>query len=251
MRSRKNMFLIGAPLLLLGLLIIGNSEGARDSFSRMQFGRTRSTESFNKQRLSVDEASSLWVVVNKKRPLQPIDYVPSNLVVPNVPLRFAKDFEEMKLRSDAAKALEEMTAVAKSENVNLMLASGYRSYTLQTTVYNNFVGNQGQETADTQSARPGFSEHQTGLAVDIGPTDRSCEIEDCFAETKEGKWLAANANRFGFIIRYQPNEQATVGYKYEPWHFRYVGRELALELKNQDNPNLEDYFGLPAAPNYN
>lgn len=251
MRSKKNLFIIGAPLTLLLLLIVGSNQQARDSFSNSIFNRSKESESFNKRQLSIDDPNSLWVVVNKSRPLNPTNYTPPDLVVPNVPLRYASDFEEMKIRSETASALEQMTASAKSEGVNLMLASGYRSYDLQTTVYNNFVGNQGKETADTQSARPGHSEHQTGLAIDLEPTDRSCEIEDCFATTKEGIWLAKNAYKFGFIVRYQPNKQAIVGYKYEPWHFRYVGKDLAAELNKRGDQTLEEFFGLPPSPNYN
>lgn len=251
MTKKKIVIYIVAPVLLLMVIIFASMSSPMDSFSRFNGNKTKTTKSFNKQTLSIDDPTSLWVVINKKRPLQPANFTPNDLVVPNVPLRFGPDFEEMKLRKSAATSLEQMVAAAKKENVNLMLASGYRSYELQTSVYSNFVTSQGQATADTQSARPGYSEHQTGLAVDLGPTDRTCEIELCFANTAEGKWLQINAYKYGFIIRYQPNTQATVGYTYEPWHFRYVGTELAVELHKQNNPTLEDFFGLPPAANYN
>lgn len=252
MKSKKTLFYIIAPAILLILIIIGSNDSARDSFSRIKVKKTAtSSNSFNKSRLSIDDPASLWVVVNKTRPLSPTNYAPNDLVIPNVPLRFSTDYEEMQLRKPAADSLEKMVLDAKEEGINLLLASGYRSYDLQTTVYNNFVGNQGRETADTQSARPGYSEHQTGLAVDLGRTDRSCEIEDCFASTNESKWLAANSYKYGFIVRYQPDTKAVAGYQYEPWHFRYVGPELATQLKNQNNPTLEEFFSLPAAPDYN
>jgi len=118
-------------------------------------------------------------------------------------------------------------------------------------VYNNNVRQFGQNGADTQSARPGYSEHQTGLAVDLGSTNRTCEIADCFAGTREGEWLAANAHTYGFVLRYSLHAEKTVGYKYEPWHFRFVGRELANEIHKRDNEPLETFFGLPAASDYN
>ena len=121
---------------------------------------------------------------------------------------------------------------------------------LQVSVYNNEVKTYGQATADKQSARPGYSEHQTGLAVDLEPASRQCEVQDCFASTIEGKWLAVNAYLHGFIMRYPPGKEAVTGYKQESWHFRYIGKELAAEMKQQNITTLEEFFGLPAAPNY-
>lgn len=209
------------------------------------------TPALNKKQFSISDPNSVWVVVNKKRPLQPRDYVPQDLTTPNVPLRLDGANEEMKVRKITAINLQNMVFAAKQENINLMVASAYRSYNLQTTVYGNYVSTQGRDEADAQSARPGFSEHQTGLAVDLEPTSRKCEVEECFADTPEGRWLAANAYNFGFIMRYPKNQKSIVGYKYEPWHFRYVGRELARELHEKNNPPLETFFDLPAAPDYN
>ncbi len=168
--------------------------------------------------------------------------------MPNVALRSSSTSEEMLLRNQAATALENMFKAAKDLGINLLLASGYRSYSLQNGVYNRYVTTQGQAVADSQSARPGYSEHQTGLAVDVGGTNRVCEIEACFADSLEGKWVADNAYKFGFIVRYQNGTENTVGYIYEPWHLRYVGKDLATELNRLGNPTLEDFFQLgPAA----
>src|SRR5690606_14648016 len=112
-------------------------------------------------------------------------------------------------------ALEQMFMAAKNEGLSLLLASGYRSYNLQVGVYNRNVREVGQAEADIRSARPGHSEHQTGLAVDVGAASRQCEIEECFSTLPEGKWVAANAYRFGFVIRYPQNKQGTTGYVYE------------------------------------
>lgn len=202
---------------------------------------------FNKSQFSIDDPDSQWVIVNKKRPLNPKSYAPSDLVSPKVPLRSGGS--EMTLRKVTAGALEEMTAAAKTEGVNLMLASGYRSYALQVSVYDANVKSYGQAGADTQSARPGYSEHQTGLTADVGATSRKCEIAECFGDLPEGKWVAAHSHEYGFIVRYQKDKQSITGYKYEPWHIRFVGKELSRELyKSKTTP--EEFFGLSQAANY-
>ena len=203
---------------------------------------------FDKSRLPIDEASSLWVVVNKGRALPSI-YVPDNLVVPEVPLRLSANTSEMQLRQEAASALAAMFDSAKNQNVDLMLASGYRSYSDQVAVYNNYVTQSGAAKADTFSARPGHSEHQTGLAADVEPVSRTCEVEQCFENTKEGQWLAANAYKFGFIIRYQKSTENLTGYEYEPWHVRYVGVDLAAELQ-KSGQTMEQFFNLPIYTSY-
>lgn len=203
---------------------------------------------FNKAQYPTDVASSLWVVVNKGRAL-PSTYVPAGLTVPNIPLRLPASSPEMHVRPETAAALERMAAAAKSQGINLMLASGYRSYSEQQTVYQGYVNSQGQTAADTFSARPGHSEHQTGLAADLEPTSRQCEVDQCFENTPEGQWLAANADSYGFIIRYQKNAQSLTGYEYEPWHVRYVGQALAAELSRSPQ-TLEQFFNLPAYTSY-
>jgi zinc D-Ala-D-Ala carboxypeptidase len=204
--------------------------------------------SFNKSLYSTDEASSLWAVVNKGRSL-PSTYVPANLTTPNVPLRLSASDPEMHVRADTAAAMEKMFAAAGQEGINLMLASGYRSYTEQITVYNGYARSSGVAQADTFSARPGHSEHQTGLAADIEPTSRNCEVDQCFETTPEGKWLAANCYKYGFIIRYQKDTQNLTGYEYEPWHVRYLGNDLADQIY-QAGQTLEQFFDLPIYTSY-
>ncbi|HSW74562.1 MAG TPA: M15 family metallopeptidase, partial [Candidatus Saccharimonadales bacterium] len=114
-----------------------------------------------------------------------------------------------------------------------------------------YVAAQGKSVADSQSARPGYSEHQTGLAADLGGTsDPSCNVADCFADTVEGKWLAANAYKYGFLIRYPADKVNVTGYIYEPWHIRYIGASLSTEMHKSHIETLEEFFGLPAAPSY-
>jgi D-alanyl-D-alanine carboxypeptidase len=194
---------------------------------------------------SIDEADSLWVVVNKLRPLTPIDFAPADLVAPDVPAAF-----DPLVRQVAARALEDMYAEALAEGVPFRIQSSYRSYRLQQQVKARSVQRLGQVVSDQRSARPGHSEHQTGLAVDLTTASGRCTLEACFANTPEGVWLAENAWRFGFILRYLEGKSDIHGYIFEPWHFRYVGPELAEEIHLQGNPTLEELFGLDPAPDY-
>lgn len=204
---------------------------------------------FNTHLYSTTKPESLWVIVNKHHPLNPKDYVPSDLVVPDVPLRVPGN-ATMQLRQETATALGNLFTAAKAAGYNLMLASGYRSYSYQVSLYNQYVSAQGQAKADTFSARPGYSEHQTGLAADIEATNRVCEVDQCFAGTPEGKWVAENAYKYGFVIRYPNGEEGITGYEYEPWHIRYVGQQLSTEMHKQNIDTLEQFFKLAPAPSY-
>jgi zinc D-Ala-D-Ala carboxypeptidase len=240
--------------LLLVLIVIyawpGKSIAPHKSYSAASGSATSNNHppAFDKSLYSTDAAASLWVVVNKGRAL-PSDYIPAKLVAPDAPLRLPASASEMHLRQDASSALASMFASAKSQGVNLMLASGYRSYASQSAVYSAYVAQSGAAEADTFSARPGHSEHQTGLAADIEPLSRTCEVEQCFENTAEGRWLAANSYKYGFVIRYQKTTQNLTGYEYEPWHVRYVGSDLAMQLQ-QNGQSMEQYFGLPAYTSY-
>ncbi len=206
---------------------------------------------FDTSRHPLDVASSLWAVVNKARPLKPATYVPQPLVVPGVTLRTNISANERQLRLEAADALQKLFAAAANEGITLNLQSGYRSYHFQEALYGRYVREQGQAVADTQSARPGHSEHQTGLAADVGGvTQPACNVEQCFADTAEGKWVITNAYKHGFILRYPANKMPTTGYTYEPWHLRYVGIELSQQMHKKRIATLEEFFGLPAAPDY-
>ncbi len=205
--------------------------------------------SFDKNQYSTTDPNSIWVVVNKPHPLTPTSFAPTDLVMPNIPLRVPGN-ESMQVRAATATALEQLFAGAKQASLNLMLSSGYRSYNYQVSLYNGYVKSEGQTAADTQSARPGHSEHQSGLAADIEPASRNCEVDQCFAATPEGKWLAANAYIYGFIIRYPADKVAITGYEYEPWHIRYIGAPLATELHNQGIETLEEFFGVSGGPSY-
>jgi D-alanyl-D-alanine carboxypeptidase len=201
---------------------------------------------FNKAQFSVDDPSSLWVVNNKLRPLNPIGYVPADLVTVKV-----RAISNGQMRQPAATALEAMFAAAAAEGAGqLQIQNAYRSYATQLSVHARLVASLGAAKADAQSARAGYSEHQTGLAVDVAAYPSKCNITACFSTTPQGQWLAANSWRFGFILRYPADKVAVTGYIFEPWHFRYVGAPLSTEMHVTGVSTLEEFFGLPAAPNY-
>jgi D-alanyl-D-alanine carboxypeptidase len=196
--------------------------------------------------MSIDDPTSIWVVANKLRQLTPPTYVPSDLVETPVP-----HLNPPTLRKEAADAMVAMFAAGKVEGAGgMQLQSAYRSYSVQVKVYNGYIASVGKAGADSQSARPGFSEHQTGLAADISSLPLTCALQACFGQTPQGMWLAANAYRFGFLLRYPADKTPVTGYIYEPWHFRYIGIPLATEMHTTGVTTLEEFFGLPAAPDY-
>ena len=136
-------------------------------------------------------------------------------------------------------AFSTMQSAAANDGISLSVISGFRSYSRQNTIYNNYVSRDGKAKADTYSARAGHSEHQTGLAADINSLSQS------FKNTKEGQWLNEHCSEYGFIIRYPEGKESITGYIFEPWHIRYVGKELASALYNNgDWITLEEYFGI-------
>ncbi|GAA4379641.1 M15 family metallopeptidase [Agromyces bauzanensis] len=196
-----------------------------------------SIDTFNRAAYSIDDPASIWVVVNKLRPINPQEYEPADLV--DVPVEYTN---EPLLRQEASDAVVAMFQAAFDEaGLELASNSAYRSYWAQDSIYDG---------DDLTTARPGFSEHQTGLTIDIGPLSGECSLDECFAETPEGIWLRDNAWRFGFILRYPADKTPVTGYSFEPWHFRYVGVDLATEMRETGVTTLEEFFGLPPAPEY-
>lgn len=200
---------------------------------------TESPDSSNVEQ-DFTEPDSIAVMVNKEYGL-PDNYKPSDLVYPNVRFTFTEKIEKRMMRSEAAKALEEMFAGAEADGIYLAGVSAYRSQATQTALFNRYVEKDGEEKAKTYSAVPGYSEHQTGLSIDISGSDGKCAAESCFGETKEAKWLAEHAAEYGFIIRYPEGKQEITGYKYEPWHVRYVGRDIAAYI-SEKGITLEEYY---------
>jgi len=140
-----------------------------------------------------------------------------------------------KMRKEAANQFMKMSDAATLDNITIKNASGYRSYNYQVNLYNKYVERDGKKAADTYSARPGFSEHQTGLTSDINQIDNSFENTDAF------KWLQDNAYKYGFILRFPKDKEDVTGYQYEPWHYRYVG-EYVAEKMHDENLTLEEYY---------
>ena len=179
--------------------------------------------------------SNYLMLVNKKNPLG-LNYEPENLVKPNVKFLSDTSDESRYMDETAAKALEELFQVAKSENINLIGSSAYRSYKSQVKVLKDEINSKGVDYANKYVAKPGKSEHQSGLSIDVTNEAR------CFDKTSpEAKWLANNAHRFGFILRYPEGKEDITGYNYEPWHIRYVGKEAAKEIYNK-GITLEEYL---------
>lgn len=195
----------------------------------------------------IDSPNSVTVMVNKMRPL-PADHKAEDLYAPNVPLRQSADAENMQVRRIMENDLNALSAAASQAGVPVTIGSAYRSAATQTTLYNGYVAASGQAFADLTSARPGYSEHQTGLAIDFMGA-HGCFLEKCFADTPEGSWLATNAHRYGFVLRYPLNKTDITGYDFEPWHFRYIGTEPAAEVYEK-GLTLEEYFQTGPAATY-
>ena len=187
---------------------------------------------------SIDTPGSPWWIVNRDRPL-PAGYVPSDLVTPDVPLK--PDTGATQLTAATAAAFEAMVSEAANAGYRLQLNSGYRSEEQQQMLYDRYVQDFGQEVADQRVALPGTSEHQTGLAGDVGLV--GLPDDQLFGDTEASVWVAANAHRFGFVLRYPPDKAEITGYTNEPWHLRYVGVELATALQ-ESGLTMEEYFGL-------
>ncbi|MDN4480082.1 M15 family metallopeptidase [Demequina muriae] len=188
---------------------------------------------------SLDDPASPWVVVNKSRAIDPLTWAPPELDsdggAPMVP--------------EASAALGEMRAAAADAGVPLAVGTGYRAHGFQEYLYGDYVARWGRDRADRFSARPGYSEHQTGWAVDVYGS-AACRLKACFADEPAGEWVAAHGHEYGFIERYPQATEDVTGYKHEPWHLRYVGVELATEMREREIATMEEFFSLDPAPEY-
>lgn len=191
------------------------------------------------------DPNSILVCANKKHRL-PSNYTPDDLIIPDVGERNGT----WMLRQEAATALETMFSDAASQGISLVIGSGFRNEETQTNLWNYYVSIDGQEYADTISSRGGYSEHQTGLALDICNGEGTYDIDKGFADTAEGQWLYTNAYKYGFILRYPEGKEDITGYDFEPWHYRYVGVETSTAMYAvSPDETFEEYFHL-AGGNY-
>lgn len=168
-----------------------------------------------------------------------ITYI-DGVLIANKTYALPASFNPGGLTRETKEAFDKFVAAAKLDGINIWCQSGFRSFATQERLYNNYVARDGKEAADIYSARPGHSEHQTGLACDINDV-----INSSFNNSAEAKWATKNAYKYGLILRYPEGKSDETGYKYESWHFRYVGVDLATKLYNNgDWITLEDYFGI-------
>ena len=190
---------------------------------------------------STSDPASLWVVVNKRHPLVPLEYAPTGLVW----------LAGGMVRGEVVPDLRSMIAAAQTDGVPLSLRNAYRSYRDQLVIHADVVKGAGAGYADRYSARPGYSEHQTGLALDLHSASQpACDLAPCFAQTVEAVWAAAHAWEFGFVVRYTPENATVTGYGPEAWHLRYVGRDLAGWMHVNRVTSLEEAFGVAGGAEY-
>lgn len=183
---------------------------------------------------------SIYCLVNKDYSL-PSDYEPDDLVVPDITFSIDYESEKKYMRQVAADALETLFADAKMEQLELVAVSGYRSYERQQEIYENNLKTRGTTHTNQYSAKPGYSEHQTGLVMDVSCKSESYDLQESFGDTPEGKWVAENCAKYGFVVRYPEGKSEITGYAYEPWHLRYVGVEMAAFLTEHDL-TLDEYY---------
>ena len=174
------------------------------------------------------DPTDILILVNKQNRAPA---VPVTLVKPDVTPTKPSVAENIYMRPEAAQALEALFAGAAEEGITLYATSGYRSYSTQKAIFDRKAEERGEQAANRSVAKPGYSEHQTGLAMDIeGETTLGTGLTEAFGESPEGIWVAENCHEYGFIIRYPQDKTSITGYIYEPWHIRYVGVEAATEI---------------------
>jgi LAS superfamily LD-carboxypeptidase LdcB len=226
-----------APLVAKGVsrvVLVGGESSVRRLAGRLEPCR------------SISDPDSEWVLVNRRNPLSPIRFAPDDLIVPPM-----SDAAGQRLRADAAKALGTMASDVAADAGRIGIDTAFRSYATQDALYDRWLARRGRTWTDTWYARPGYSEHQTGLTVDLLPVGESnCAINDCIDETPQGRWLARNSWKYGYILRYEKGYRSTVGLGFEPWHFRYVGAPLARAYHEGGWRTYEEFLGEPAAPTY-
>ncbi len=280
MKLLRRIFLVGLPIVVVGSMgyfslkqLLGASESTASSqyYNNPSYQEEASEdedhnnsipgegtsvdtgdleeEITNNDNVTLDTTpESMTVIVNKELRL-PSDYIPSDLSVPDVDFSITYYDEKKLMRKEAGEALKKLFDGAEEKGYILCGVSAYRSYDRQYEIFTNNVKTQGMDHTTKYSAIPGYSEHQTGLAIDISTKSVNYRLDASFGETPEYEWLKANAHLYGFIIRYPDDKTAMTGYSFEPWHIRYVGKALAKYLY-ENNMCLEEYYKFTPSEDY-
>lgn len=191
------------------------------------------TSPFDLTRHSRSDPDSIWVLVDKRRLLRPATHTPELDIV-----------EGYLVHPRVVRPLTRLLAAGRRAGLDLRVLSAYRSYGRQAELYAGAVAGLGPDRAALTTAPAGHSEHQTGLAVDLGrAATGECNVAPCFARTREGRWLRRHAHRFGFIVRYPAGGRGVTGFAHESWHFRFVGPPLARHMRREGIATLEEVFG--------
>ncbi|WP_346962499.1 M15 family metallopeptidase [Clostridium sp.] len=222
------IFIVGIGLSEKGIKLLAEKNMEKYNYSRVG----------NKEKVLEDKEI---LMVNRDNPLDK-NFVPKNLVTPNTKFIGNGDPNVNKLEAVAARALENLFQAAKDEGIDLLGVSGYRDYNYQKKLYDNAIMSSGKEYANKYTAKPGDSEHQTGLAMDILSEDYQV-LDDGFNNTDASRWIEKNCSKYGFIIRYPKGKENITGYNYEPWHLRYVGKKAAEEIM-KNKITLEEYIEM-------
>jgi LAS superfamily LD-carboxypeptidase LdcB len=245
----KNLTILIACMVLIAsllIIVIGSAashvrSAASEAAAASPSSTPEETEGTTVDQSQFTDTNSLLLIANKKHKL-PDGYVPSDLTaITGIPKQNRDEY----MRAEAAQALVTMFNAASAQGVSLYLVSGYRSQEYQEQLYNSYVAKYGQEGADAISSRPGYSDHQTGLACDLGQTDLQGLVSEDFINTTAGQWLYQHAHEYGFVLRYPQGKEEITGYSYEPWHYRYVGVETACAIYAvSPDETLEEYFNI-------
>lgn len=247
---KRIIIVISLIVLILGLIIsvyinktFNKLKTPQDNSEDIEKDLLKGTTYINNEgKTIIKDPNDILVLVNKERYL-PEDYIPSDLVIPDIKFSFEEDIPKKYLRKEAAKHLEDLFEDAKDDGINLFGVSGYRSYSRQESIFNNKVESSSLEEAKKLVANPGQSEHQTGLAIDVSSHEMNFLLEEKFEDTDEGQWIKENSHKYGFIIRYPKDKIHITKYSYEPWHIRFVGIDAATEMYNNDL-TLEEFLNF-------
>jgi zinc D-Ala-D-Ala carboxypeptidase len=240
-RQKRNRIIFAIGLALIVVIVLGLGIPAILESLGMGNGSENKSNSEIKREEALQDAQDkgLLILVNKEHAIDK-NYVPEDLRAIKY---FASDrsAETRYMRAEAATAFNQLVEAAAKDNIELKMTTAYRSYSFQKNLFENYVKKEGEEAANRYSAKPGESEHQTGLAVDVSAESVDYQLTEAFGETKEGKWLVKHAYEYGFILRYPKEKEDITGYLYEPWHIRYVGLFAAKEIYEQ-GVTLEEYL---------